>query len=340
MYRRMRRLWRSIIFIAVFLGAFFYILNFGLTGPKKIYCYLFCIKKQTLEEKYGISSEWLREHGMEITSEIELEKDIDGDGLSLLEEIRNQTDPYNIDSDGDGRSDGEEVSAGDNPLGEGKLDRDNDKLPDDWEIANKLSTKQDDYSLDPDGDGLINYYEYLHLTNPQVADSDYDGYSDLQEIQNGYDPVANGDIRGKFELFIDKIKVQSPLVWSKSDAAEDMLEDLKTGVTIYPKTGVPGQRGNAVISGHSSNYVWIKGDFNYIFKDLNELVEGDEIIIRVTQKNGQVFNYKYIVREKDVVEADNVKIFREEDTAYITLVTCWPLGTNWKRLIVKAELIM
>ncbi len=49
-------------------------------------------------------------------------QDTDNDGLPDLDEIRiHQTDPKNPDTDGDGYTDGEEVQAGYNPLGKGKL---------------------------------------------------------------------------------------------------------------------------------------------------------------------------------------------------------------------------
>lgn len=48
--------------------------------------------------------------------------DTDGDGLDDYYEVRiHRTDPLNPDSDNDGYSDGDEVKAGYNPNGEGKL---------------------------------------------------------------------------------------------------------------------------------------------------------------------------------------------------------------------------
>ena len=97
--------------------------------------------------------------------------DYDNDGLTDSEELNfYNTNPYDADSDGDGYSDGNEVGNGYNPLGEGLLgleyiDTDNDGLTDSEEL---------------------NFYN----TNPYDADSDGDGYSDGDEVGNGYNPLG------------------------------------------------------------------------------------------------------------------------------------------------------
>jgi len=52
-----------------------------------------------------------------------------------------------------------------------------------------------DKTLDSDCDGLINTEEKLYGTNPDLADTDGDGYSDGVEVKSGYDPLkaAPGD---------------------------------------------------------------------------------------------------------------------------------------------------
>ncbi|HYG34614.1 MAG TPA: binary toxin-like calcium binding domain-containing protein, partial [Clostridia bacterium] len=61
------------------------------------------------------------------------------------------------------------------------VDTDNDGLPDLWEQANGLVVGQNDSSLDPDNDGLVNQQEYQTGTNPKKADTDSDGLTDSQE---------------------------------------------------------------------------------------------------------------------------------------------------------------
>lgn len=89
--------------------------------------------------------------------------DDDQDGLTAAEERFYGTDPDVADTDGDGFNDGEEVRAGYDPLGPGKLDSDNDGFP------------------DPD--------EREFGTDPFNPDTDADGYSDGDEIENGFNPL-------------------------------------------------------------------------------------------------------------------------------------------------------
>ncbi len=140
--------------------------------------------------------------------------DFDGDGADNLQEFEAGTDPTVADTDGDGRSDGDELNTPPltNPLdpdsdGDGlsdgeevsvyltdpnNPDSDGDGLPDGWEIAHSLdpnSDEGDDGGFgDPDGDGLENFEEYNFgegSTDPHNPDTDGDGYTDLQEDRFG-----------------------------------------------------------------------------------------------------------------------------------------------------------
>lgn len=89
--------------------------------------------------------------------------DTDQDGLNAAEERFYGTDLSLADTDGDSFKDGDEVRAGYDPLGPGKLDSDGDGFPDPDEIAFGSD------AFNPDSDG--------------------DGYSDGDEIENGYNPL-------------------------------------------------------------------------------------------------------------------------------------------------------
>jgi len=208
----------------------------------------------------------------------------------------------------------------------------------DWAKINNLSG-DNVYDGDPDKDGLPNYLEYIHGTDPNNADTDGDGFSDGVEIGNGYDPDAKGEAMTVVSVEIDKLGVDAPMVWSKTDIEANMLKDLENGLSHFMKTAAPGQNGNMIISGHSSNYAWAKGGYNHIFEKLNDLQVGDIVKIKTVQKNGRMLDYQYKITSKFVATANDQKIFADTPTPTLTLTTCWPLGTNLKRLIVKAEIV-
>ncbi|EKE18487.1 MAG: sortase family protein [uncultured bacterium] len=207
-----------------------------------------------------------------------------------------------------------------------------------WASRFKLALKDNSLNEDPDKDGLRNYLEYLHGTNPNKADTDGDGFSEKSELQNGFDPDDDGKSNLQVQIKIEKLGIDAPMVWSKSTSDAEMLKDLENGVSHFHKTASPGQIGNMIVSGHSSNYSWARGDYNNIFKDLYLLETGDEIIVNTLQKNGRAVAYKYSVIKKFVTTADDQQVFAQSEKPILTLSTCWPLGTNLKRLIVKAEI--
>lgn len=75
---------------------------------------------------------------------------------------------------------------------------------------------------------------------------------------------------------------------------------------------------------------------NSIFYLLGELGNGDVIFIN---KNG--INYTYKVYKQQVVDASQIQYLKytEADREVLILQTCWPIGTDWKRLLVFAELV-
>lgn len=73
-------------------------------------------------------------------------------------------------------------------------DADGDGMSDAWERAYRLSPAgAGDAGGDPDNDGLTNRAEALFGTDPNDADSDHGGESDLSETEAGRDPLDPGD---------------------------------------------------------------------------------------------------------------------------------------------------
>ncbi|MEA2473475.1 MAG: hypothetical protein QOE06_1390 [Thermoleophilaceae bacterium] len=69
-----------------------------------------------------------------------------------------------------------------------KGDRDNDKMPDKWEVKHGLKVTKNDARKDADHDGLTNLKEFRAKTDPQNADTDNDGLDDGDEVNTNNNP--------------------------------------------------------------------------------------------------------------------------------------------------------
>jgi LPXTG-site transpeptidase (sortase) family protein len=131
-------------------------------------------------------------------------------------------------------------------------------------------------------------------------------------------------------LIIGKISVRAPIKWDVGSA--DVMGTLNTNLAHIAGTGKPGEGKNIFITGHSSNYWWSKGELNTVFALLPKLETGDEIYI--TYK-GEFFRYR--VTQKIEVSKSDVQNYVSSDKEKLTLMTCVPVGTNLRRLLVIAE---
>lgn len=103
----------------------------------------------------------------------------------------------------------------------------------------------------------------------------------------------------------------------------------------YGGTGVPPDKGNAVVFGHSTlPQLFNPKDYKTIFARLHTIEIGDEINVKVEQSI-----YTYEVYGLDIVSpTDFDPLMQRYDHSFLTLITCTPPGTIFERLIVKAKL--
>jgi sortase A len=150
-----------------------------------------------------------------------------------------------------------------------------------------------------------------------------------------------------FRLVIPKIDQNLPVITVPSthvidrdwDALENDIQDkLKDGIVHYPATSLPDRGGNTVITGHSSYFPWDPGRFKDVFALLHDVDVGDKVALYYKQKK-----YIYQISEKDIVLPSNIDVLRQpgnkEQVNQLTLITCTPIGTNLKRLIVTGDLL-
>lgn len=154
------------------------------------------------------------------------------------------------------------------------------------------------------------------------------------------------------ELYPDEMRLEIPKLFSGTvpvksvDVAEFDFKDLyssenviqealREGVVHYPYTANPDQFGNVFITGHSSYYPWDEGRYKEIFALLHKLEVGDQYAITYQGKK-----YSYRVIEVFEIKPDDVSVLEQPlDKKISTLMTCTPIGTTLKRLIVRAELV-
>lgn len=144
-----------------------------------------------------------------------------------------------------------------------------------------------------------------------------------REIQPG---MADNSIR------IPTINIDAPISWRINNLPKEVSQGLSKGVIQVNGTALPGEKGNIYITGHSSNYVWVKQKYNSIFSNISKLVVGDIIYVKF---GADVYVYK--VYDQKVVKADDLSILDPTNESRLTLATCWPLGTSLKRMVVLAN---
>jgi LPXTG-site transpeptidase (sortase) family protein len=134
-------------------------------------------------------------------------------------------------------------------------------------------------------------------------------------------------------IVIEKIGLTAPLIFSQEKTQKEIEADLNNGVVAYPGSVLPGEIGNLFITGHSSIYPWNHSAYGKVFAALDKLEAGDKVIVYY---NKHKFEYK--ITNKYVAHAQDVRLVHPDNEAKITLFTCWPIGTNLKRLALEGAL--
>ncbi|UFX83279.1 sortase [Candidatus Absconditicoccus praedator] len=140
-------------------------------------------------------------------------------------------------------------------------------------------------------------------------------------------------------IIIPSIGVDAPIVDvdyvnPQKMAEANFEEELYDGVVKYPFTPSPEDDGNMFVFGHTSYYRWRDNDYGEVFARIPRLDDGDKIKVLW---GGNL--YKYEVVTKAIRRPAEVGDFYEEhrDGNYITLMGCYPIGSNAQRILVMAK---
>ena len=150
------------------------------------------------------------------------------------------------------------------------------------------------------------------------------------------DPTTDIAVSPEPRLIIPKINVDVPVVYNTRPDYDSQMKAMESGVAYFGIPGansLPGQIGNTVLSGHSSNDIIDQGNYKFIFARLDHLQKGDTIFVNYESKR-----YTYTVTNEEVVKPTDVgKLVYPTDKPILTLITCTPIGTSLNRLLITAE---
>lgn len=134
-------------------------------------------------------------------------------------------------------------------------------------------------------------------------------------------------------LVIDKVKVTAPIIRDvpiDDQAAYDQA--LEGGVALARGSSpLEAATGNSFIFGHSSLFTFKPSPYDTVFALIPKLDPGDTFVII---SGGQTATYKVTLSKQ--ISAHDVQYLADSPLRQVTLVTCWPAGTNLRRWVVQA----
>ena len=129
---------------------------------------------------------------------------------------------------------------------------------------------------------------------------------------------------------------------------EEYMAALQKGVAHAKGTVLPGMVGNVYLFAHSAGNLFDIARFNAVFYLIGKLDKGDAIYVKFGNAR-----FKYTVVDKKEVDPTDVQFLTKnlgkiggkegvegisEGDRTLTLQTCVPPGTDWRRLLVFAKI--
>ncbi len=297
------------------------------------------LQKQNIAE----FNTWIKSYYYDISEAnvIDPNTDNSGNGLTNFQKFLLNLNPKSYDTLGLGMADSEALAKGINPLSGQPLNDSQKQIVQkyfDMEvIMNKLAINKKNGIA---GTGVV-IGSSIFGASPALAreisprDPVLTTNNDAElNAANANNLDINTNVPGKLQ--IPSMKLDVPLIFSKS--TENFDKDLLNGVIHYPGTALPGQIGTAYISGHSSNYAWVKSDYNHVFTHLDQLGKNQSFNIVVTLNSEKKATLHYVVVDIEEYTATDQAQFASNGKSVVALSTCWPVGSTAKRLVVFGEL--
>ncbi len=140
-------------------------------------------------------------------------------------------------------------------------------------------------------------------------------------------------------LTIGKIGVSAPIVFGVSDKTKDIYGNLPRGVVHYSLSPKPGEKGVSIILGHSSDYPWKKNAYGSAFALLGKLAPGDRLQVQYDNGTVLTFEVKQSLIFAPFSDDSRLKKIEGGTDSSLVLVSCWPVGTAYKRIAIEATLV-
>lgn len=152
------------------------------------------------------------------------------------------------------------------------------------------------------------------------------GYTSIEESLSQHSIVLEEKILEESDtiLVIDELNIQGEILQGESSLRMD------DGFWHFPTSAFPGQKGNAVIIGHRFMHFPPRKD---TFFNLDKSKVGQSIVIK-----DNYGTYNYTVMAIKEVEPNDLTAIEQTEDYRLTLITCTPLWTSEKRLLVIAKL--
>ncbi len=138
-------------------------------------------------------------------------------------------------------------------------------------------------------------------------------------------------------LLIPSLDVEAPLRTPESSDHDVLLAELDKGVVLYPGLAKPGEKGRAVVLGHSAPPGYPDIKFDRVFSHLGDLSEGDRIKVYYNERL-----FVYIAAGVQTMTIDEFDRYLSEplEEEYVLIIsTCYPPGQDWQRWVSTSYLL-
>jgi LPXTG-site transpeptidase (sortase) family protein len=151
--------------------------------------------------------------------------------------------------------------------------------------------------------------------------------------------VKEKPLSGHATLVIDSIGVRAPIVFDVPNDNDTIYKKLEEGVVHYSDTSKPGLPGVSIMLGHSSAYPWYKGDYGAVFALLSRLSAGDRFYVQYDDNRTFVYEMTQSLIFNPFENDERLTALESASGSSLLLISCYPVGTNYKRIAVQAVLV-